>query len=323
MLEAMMQAKVGDDVWEEDPTVKQLEQLLASKFDMEAGLFCPSGTMANQIAIRCHTQPQDQVICDALSHIYHYEGGGVAANSAVSCKMIDGDRGRITAQQVLEHINPDDIHYPISRLVSLENTMNKGGGSCYDWEELLALHELCQSHGLALHLDGARVFNALVATGQDSHAYGGVFDSISVCLSKGLGAPVGSVLLGDRVLIKKAKRVRKMMGGGMRQVGYLAAAGIYALHHHVERLAEDHQRAKVIGELLEKQPYVLKVLPVDTNIIIFEINHEIGTEAFLQKLTAKGLLAAPFGKHYIRFVTHLGIDDEMMAQTLNILKAIH
>jgi threonine aldolase len=319
MLEAMMRAEVGDDVLGEDPTVRRLEQELAARFGMEAGLFCPSGTMANQIAIRTHTAPQDQVICDQRSHIYLYEGGGVAANSLVTCRLVEGDLGRISAEQVLANINPDDIHYPTTRLVSLENTMNKGGGSCYEESRLADIREVCLRHGLRTHLDGARVFNALVATGQSSQSYAQYFDSISVCLSKGLGTPVGSVLLGRADFIRKANRVRKMMGGGMRQAGYLAAAGLYALEHHLGRLADDHRRASAIARALEGRPYVAGVLPCPTNIVIFEVAQGYSNAGLLRQWAEQGLLAAPFGPSHIRLVTHLGIGDAQLEGVLRIL----
>lgn len=323
MKEAMFQAIVGDDVFEEDPTIAELEQTTAAIFGMEAGLFCPSGTMTNQIAIKAHTQPQDQVICDEKSHIYLYEGGGVAANSLVSCRLLKGDRGRIKATDVLQNINdPDDVHLPQTRLVSLENTMNKGGGSCYELESMQEIGLACQEHGLQLHLDGARVFNALVATGQDAKQYGTIFDSISVCLSKGLGAPVGSVLLGNASFIKKARRIRKMMGGGMRQAGYLAAAGLYALEHHVARLEEDHQKAKYLEEVLIDQPYVKEVMPVSTNIVIFELAAPYQPKSFLDLLAQKGILAVPFGRKHIRFVTHLDISQEQIETMATILRNI-
>ncbi|MDX5348135.1 MAG: aminotransferase class I/II-fold pyridoxal phosphate-dependent enzyme, partial [Hymenobacteraceae bacterium] len=244
MLQAMLAAPVGDDVYGEDPTVNELEQKCARIFGMEAGLFCPSGTMTNQIAIKAQTDALGEVICDETAHIYNYEGGGIAFHSRASVKLLQGHRGRITARQVEENIRPDNVHFPITQLVSLENTANKGGGACYSFAEMEAIAAVCNKYNLRLHLDGARVFNALVATGQQAAHYGKLFNTISVCLSKGLGAPVGSVLLGDKTVIKKVYRLRKVMGGGMRQAGYLAAAGIFALDHHVNRLSEDHQKAK-------------------------------------------------------------------------------
>ncbi|MDZ7608352.1 MAG: GntG family PLP-dependent aldolase [Cyclobacteriaceae bacterium] len=271
MLDAMMRAEVGDDVFGEDPTVHVLQEKTARMFGMEAGLFCPSGTMTNQIAIRTLTQPQDEVICDKRSHIYLYEGGGIAYNSMVSVELLDGDRGRIAPEQIVAAIKPNDIHYPKSSLVALENTMNKGGGSYYTLKQIKAIHKACKTHGLKMHLDGARLFNALVETGDGSSDYGNYFDTISICLSKGLGAPVGSVLLGSHEHIGKAKRIRKVFGGAMRQSGYLAAAGIYALDHHVGRLKDDHVRARAIANILHECEYVERVDPADTNIVIFSL----------------------------------------------------
>lgn len=280
MMQAMMQANVGDDVYEEDPTINKLQEKAAGIFDMEAGLFCPSGTMTNQIAIKLLTQPGDEVICDRLAHIYNYEGGGIAYNSLASIRLLHGERGRFTPDDVLENINADNIHYPRTSLVALENTLNKGGGCYYTLQQIAAISEVCKANSLALHLDGARVFNALVATGENPFDYGKYFDTISVCLSKGLGAPVGSVLLGSEKLIREAKRVRKVMGGGWRQAGFLAAAGLYALDNHVQRLAEDHQRAKTIGNTLQELPFVEEILPVDTNIIIFKLSSVSAVEPF-------------------------------------------
>ena len=244
MLAFMQSAPVGDDVFGEDPSIISLERITAAKFGMEAGLFCPSGTMTNQLAIKTHTQAGDEVICDELSHIYQYEGGGIAFNSGCSVKLLHGDRGRVTAEQVLAGINAQDVHKPITSLVSLENTSNRGGGACYDFNEFKNIKNITEQHGLALHLDGARLFNAIVYKQEAAIDYGKIFDSISICLSKGLGAPVGSVLIGSHSFITKARRWRKVFGGGMRQAGYLAAAGIYAMDHHVDRLADDHKNAK-------------------------------------------------------------------------------
>lgn len=321
MLDAMFTAQVGDDVFGEDPTVNALQEKTAALFGMEAGLFCPSGTMANQIAIRTHTQPQDEVICDKRSHIYLYEGGGLMSNSGISVKLLEGNRGILTPEMIQDNINPDDIHFPISRLVSLENTCNKGGGSYYTLPQIAAISAVCKKNGLGLHLDGARVFNALCATGEDAREYGKYFDTISVCLSKGLGAPIGSVVLGSKEKIRKALRVRKVMGGGMRQAGFLAAAGLYALTHHIERLKEDHQRAQIIGQALAKSSKVLEVMPVDTNIIIFQPDKKWKTNSeTLQYLAEKGIKGAAFGADYIRFVTHLDITDEMLERTVAIIQ---
>jgi threonine aldolase len=308
MRDAMFAAPLGDDVFGEDPTVNALETKIAALFGMEAGLFCPSGTMTNQIAIRLHTGPQKEVICHQYSHIYLYEGGGIMANSMASVKLLTGDLGKITASQVAESINPDDVHAPETTLVSLENTMNKGGGSIYTLDEIKPIHALCKEKGLKLHLDGARLFNALVESGENPADWGAQFDTISICLSKGLGCPIGSVLLGTKADIKRAKKVRKVFGGGMRQAGFLAAAGIYALDHQVERLKEDHNRARVLGQFLVQAPQVVEVLPVATNIVIARLGG-ISPEVYLQQLAAEGIKGVKFGKDLVRFVTHLDFGD--------------
>ncbi len=314
MLEAMFTAEVGDDVFEDDPTVIALEQKAANMFGYEAALFCTSGTMTNQIAINVHVKQGDEVICDALSHIYLYEGGGIAANSLASVNLLEGDRGRLRAWQIKEVIQPDNIHHPISALVSLENTVNKGGGAYYQLADIQEIKQLCVANNIPLHLDGARIFNALVETEESPLEYGKVFDSMSVCLSKGLGTPIGSVLLGTKAFIKKAKRVRKRLGGGWRQAGYLAAAGIYALDHNINRLKEDHTRASIIGETMAKLPEVENVLPVDTNIVILNLNHKILAADYVQQLNAKGIRATTFGKHQVRFVTHLDFTDDHLTE---------
>lgn len=313
MREAMYAAPLGDDVFGEDPTVNALEEKIASLFGKEAALFCPSGTMTNQIAIRLHTGPQKEVICHQHSHIYLYEGGGIMANSMASVKLLTGDLGKITASQVAESINPDDVHAPETTLVSLENTMNKGGGSIYTLDEVRPIQALCQEKGLKLHLDGARLFNALVETGDAPAEWGNLFDTISICLSKGLGCPIGSVLLGSKADIKRARKVRKVFGGGMRQAGFLAAAGIYALDHQVLRLKEDHQRARALGEFLLKAHHVAEVLPVPTNIVIARLEG-ISPEAYLQELNSKGIKGVKFGKDLVRFVTHLDFGDEHLEE---------
>jgi threonine aldolase len=309
----MFTAPVGDDVFGEDPTVNALETKIAALFGMESALFCPSGTMTNQIAIRLHTGPQKEVICHQYSHIYLYEGGGIMANSMASVKLLTGDLGKITASQVAESINPDDVHAPETTLVSLENTMNKGGGSIYTLDEIKPIHALCKEKGIKLHLDGARLFNALVETGESPADWGAQFDTISICLSKGLGCPIGSILLGTKADIKRAKKVRKVFGGGMRQAGFLAAAGIYALDHQVERLKEDHHRARVLGQFLVQAPHVAEVLPVATNIVIARLEG-ISPEAYLQQLAAQGIKGVKFGKDLVRFVTHLDFGDEHLEE---------
>ena len=313
MREAMYAAPLGDDVFGEDPTVNALEEKIATLFGMEAALFCPSGTMTNQIAIRLHTGPQKEVICHQHSHIYLYEGGGIMANSMASVKLLTGDLGKISASQVAESINPDDVHAPETTLVSLENTMNKGGGSIYTLDEVRPIQALCQEKGIKLHLDGARLFNALVETGDAPAEWGNLFDTISICLSKGLGCPIGSVLLGSKVDMKRARKVRKVFGGGMRQAGFLAAAGIYALEHQVARLKEDHRRARALGEFLMKAPYVVEVLPVATNIVIAQLE-KISPEAYLQELNSKGIKGVKFGKDLVRFVTHLDFGDKHLEE---------
>jgi len=311
MLGAMMNARVGDDVFGDDPTVIILEQKAAGMFGMEAALFCPSGTMTNQLAIRVHCQPGSEVICDQLSHVFLYEGGGIALNAQSSVKTLNGDLGRINAGQVADAINnPEDVHQPVTRMVSLENTMNKGGGSIYDFNEIRKVKQVCAENGLALHLDGARLFNALVETTETPKDYGDVFDTISICLSKGLGCPIGSLLLGTREVIKKARRFRKVMGGGWRQAGFLAAAGIYALDHNIDRLRDDHRRAKTIGQILMGKSFVKSVYPITTNIIIFELPGDILAKDFVGAAAEKGIKCAPFGKHHVRFVTHLDITDQ-------------
>ena len=321
MLEAMMSAKVGDDVFKEDATVNALEEKTAALFGMEAALFFPSGTMANQTAIKVHTQPGEQLIFDHYAHIFNYEGGGVSFNSGVSCKLIEGHRGMITAQQVKAAINPPDFyHSPMTTLVSLENTTNKGGGAIWDFEEMKAIKEVCTANGLKFHLDGARIWNALAVTGEDPKIYGTLFDSLSVCFSKGLGCPVGSVLLGSKDFIAKALRVRKVFGGGMRQAGFLAAAGIYALDHHRERLKEDHRKAKEIEAILSEKAFIFSVSPVDTNIIIFELNESVlDTNAFMDKMNKNNIRLISMGSGKLRLVTHLNYTDEMHSHLLSIL----
>jgi threonine aldolase len=309
MLAAMQAAPVGDDVYEEDLTVRALEEATAARFGLEAGLFCPSGTMTNQIAIKAHTEPLSEVICEQTAHVYLWEVGGIAFHSGASMALLPGERGRLTATQIEAAIRPENVHYPTTRLVCLENTHNRGGGSCYAWNEMQQIAALCKHESLALHLDGARIFNALVATGQRSEDYGQIFDSVSVCLSKGLGAPVGSVLLGSAAFIKKCRRIRKVMGGGMRQAGYLAAAGLYALDNNIERLADDHRRAARLAETLRQQAYVAEVLAPETNLVIFRLHDYAPAADFLAYLEQQGIRASSFGPQWVRFVTHLDVDD--------------
>jgi len=321
MLEVMMHAKVGDDVFKSDPTVNELQEKAAKMFGMEDALFFPSGTMANQTAIKLHTQPGDKLICDKYAHVYNYEGGGAAFNSGVTCKLIDGQRGMFTAAQLEEAVfGRADIHVPYSRLVCIENTTNKGGGACWDFSELEKIQKIAKENNLAFHLDGARLFNALVAKKESSKQYGQLFDTISICLSKGLGAPIGSILLGSKKDIAKALRIRKLFGGAMRQVGFLAAAGIYALDNHINRLEEDHQKAKEIGAVLESVSYVTKLETIETNIVIFYVDEKIGVANFIQKMKNKNILLTPMGEGRIRIVTHLDYTKEMHEILLGVLK---
>jgi threonine aldolase len=319
MLQVMMDAEVGDDVFGEDPSINALQNYASTLFGMEDALFCSSGTQTNQIAIKLHTQPGSEVICDARSHIYLYEGGGIAFNSGASVKLIGSERGLYTAKDVVEAINKDDVHFPNSSLVCIENTMNKGGGACWDWEELIKIKSVCVQNNIPFHLDGARIFNAMVAKNQDAKQYGAMFDSISICLSKGLGAPVGSLLLGSSKMIKQAKRIRKVMGGGMRQAGFLAAAGLYALQNNVKRLEEDHQRASFIAEILKQQNWVEYMYPVETNIIIFKIKDDFTSEKLQAHLHQNGIKISSMGKNLVRFVFHLNqseSDIQHLAKTI-------
>ena len=323
MLDAMFNAEVGDDVFGEEPTVNALEEKVSKLFGKEAALFCPSGTMTNQIAIKLHTQPGDEVLCDATAHIYNYEGGGISFNSAAQAKLLQGERGQISAQQVVENINPNYDWLTRTSLVCIENTANKAGGSYYSLKQMQALANVCAENKLNYHLDGARIFNAITENDYTPSDIGKLFDSISVCLSKGLGAPVGSLLLGDKEFIRKARRVRKVFGGGMRQAGYLAAAGIYALDNNLNRLKEDHKRAKQLSTVINGLTYVDNVLPADTNIIIFNLKENVRPDLFLQQLALNNIKATSFGKQAIRFVTHLDFTDEMLNKVETILKNIY
>lgn len=316
MLEAMMKAPVGDDVFGEDPSINELENMAAALFGMEAAIFCPSGTMTNQIAIKCHTQPGDEVICDESSHVYQYEGGGIAFNSGASVKLLQGSFGRITAEQVAVAIQPDDAHRAHTSLVSLENTSNRGGGSCYDFDEIKKIQSLCREKGLAFHLDGARLWNALVAKKETPRQYGEAFDSISICLSKSLGCPVGSLLLGKKDFIKKARRIRKVFGGGMRQAGFIAAAGIYALQNNIERLAEDHLHTQQIAAAIAAKDFVQFVLPVETNIIIFELKETITAPELVARLKEHSILGYAISPNRVRLVVHLDITNDMVIKTI-------
>ena len=320
MLDVMMSAQVGDDVFGEDPTVNALEEKVAKMFGKQNAVYFPSGSMANQTAIKLHTNPSEQVICDKYAHIYNYESGGVSANSGASCRLIDGNRGMFTAQQVIESINPPDYYYSQTSLVAVENTTNKGGGACWDFEELKKIRQVCDNHNLGYHLDGARIWNALVNKNETALQYGELFDTISVCLSKGLGCPIGSVLIGDEDIMKHAIRVRKLFGGNMRQVGYLAAAGLYALDNNIDRLAADHKKAKEIGVVLSQLPIIKTVELIETNIIIFELNADVDQTAFVQNLADNNIKIIGMGGGKLRMVTHLDYTDEMQERVLSLLK---
>jgi threonine aldolase len=322
MLAKMMAAKVGDDVFGDDPTVNELQDKVSKLFGMEAALFFPSGTMANQVAIKLHTHPGDKLYCDKFAHVYNFEGGGAAFNSGVTCSLLDGDRGMFTATQLEEALtSKDNIHLALSSLVCVENTTNKGGGACWDFEELKKIRTVCDTNDLRLHLDGARLFNALVVKGETPLQYGELFDTISICLSKGLGAPVGSVLVGSKADMEKALRVRKLFGGGMRQAGYLAEAAIYALDNNVKRLAEDHKKAKELGDVLKSSSFVSSVEPIETNIVIFYIKEGLSEDDFIAKMKANNVLLISMGGGKLRMVTHLDYTDEMHEACLQVLKS--
>jgi threonine aldolase len=320
MLEAMFSAKVGDDVFQDDPTVIALEEKAAGLFGREAAIFCPSGTMTNQIAINVHTRPGDEVICHKYSHVYYYEGGAMMRNSGVSVCLLDGDRGQITAAEVESHINPDNIHRPVTSLVEAENSMNKGGGTIYRYDELVSISEICRKRELKFHLDGARLFNALAENGEKPEDYAKLFDSVSICLSKGLGAPVGSLLIGDKTFIRQARRVRKAFGGAMRQVGYLAAAGIYALDNNITRLKVDNERAKYLGKVLATLPFVESVIPVETNIVIFTLREKDSSGKFIARLKEHDIHALFLDGEKIRFVTHLDFSEPMLSKVESVIK---
>ncbi|MEP5338667.1 MAG: GntG family PLP-dependent aldolase [Algibacter sp.] len=322
MLEAMLHAKVGDDVFREDPTTNLLEERMASLFGKSTALFFPSGTMANQTALKLHTNPGDQVVCDTYAHIYNYESGGASFNSGISCKLLDGNRGMFTAQQVEEAINPEAYYYSKTSLVEIENTTNKGGGACWDFEEIKKIRKVCDDNQLGFHLDGARLWNALVEKNENTKQYGDVFDTISVCLSKGLGCPIGSILIGDEVIMKDAIRIRKIFGGNMRQAGYLAAAGLYALDNNMDRLKEDHKRAKELGVGLSKLSIIKSIEPIETNIVIFELNTDVSEKDFVQKLADNHIHIISMGSNKLRMVTHLDYTDAMHDMVLQTLKRL-
>lgn len=322
MREAMFNAPLGDDVYGEDPTVNELQQYAADLFGKEAALFCASGTQTNQIAINVHVKPGGEVLCHEESHIYKYEGGGIAKNSGASVRLLQGNRGRLTAEELAQWINPDDVHFPVTQLISLEDTANRGGGAVYDVGEIKRIAALAKSHQLPLHLDGARLFNALVVTGIDPKMYAQSFDSISICLSKGLGAPVGSLLLGSSAFIHQARRVRKVMGGGMRQAGFLAAAGLYALKNNVTRLEIDHEHAKRLESALNECTWVDHCVPVETNIVVAVMKDASKRDYYIHALAERNVKVSAFGPGMIRFVTHLDISSEAVNDVCILLKAL-
>lgn len=321
MVEAMMNAQVGDDVFGDDPTVKALEKKCAEMLGMDAGVFCPSGTMTNQIGIKLHTQPYDEIVCWSGSHIYRYEGGGIAGNSGANVKLLEGNGGILSPDEIEKSINDyADPHQARTAMVSLENTLNRGGGNFYTLDEIKPIHALCKQKGIRLHLDGARLFNALAETGEYPKEYGQYFDTISICLSKGLGAPVGSVLVMKKEFELQARRIRKAFGGGMRQAGYLAAAGLYALENNITRIKEDHQRARAIESVLKNLDWVKSVVPVKTNIIVFQ--PEPARESVLLKLKEDNILIVKFMDKEMRMVTHLDFTDAMLDKTIETLKKL-
>ena len=322
MLEAIMNARTGDDVFGEDPTVNELERRMAGLFGMEAALYCPTGTMSNQVAIKVHTQAGDEVICEQNAHIYIYEGGGIALNSGSQVRALPGKNGLISAAAVEAAINPDDVHKARTSLVALENTSNRGGGSCYDWDTIESVSAVCKTHRLSFHLDGARLFNALVKMGQKPEMYGKVFNSISVCLNKGLGCPMGSVLLGNAAFIKQARRIRKVFGGGMRQAGYMAAAGLYALDHHIERLAEDHVHARRLAEAWRSKSFVKEFEMPETNILIFSIEDGLAPNKIVELLNNKGIRCMAISPTQIRMVTHLDVSGEMVDYCCGVIEGL-
>ncbi|MDB5228880.1 MAG: threonine aldolase [Bacteroidota bacterium] len=322
MLASMFAAKVGDDVFNEDPTVNELERKTAELFDHEAALYCVSGTMANQVAIKTHTQPMEEIILDKTAHIYYYETAGFAYHSGVSVKLIDGDRGIISGEQVRDNIQPNFDWLPKTSLVCLENTSNKGGGSCYELAPIKEIRKVCEENKLKLHLDGARLFNAIVAKDYTAAQIGKQFDSISICFSKGMGAPVGSVLTGSREFIRKARRIRKVFGGGMRQAGFLAAACLYALENNIDRLQMDHHHAKMVAGALSQTAWIKNILDPQTNILIFTIDEaKTSVEKVLTYLKENDILAVQFGKYQIRMVTHLDVSPDMVEKVCDVLLA--
>jgi threonine aldolase len=324
MRRAMAEAEVGDDVYGEDPTIKALEERTAGLLGHEAALFVPSGTMANQIAIGVHAGPGDELLCDPTSHVYVWEGGGVARLSGVTARPVEGDRGLLSVEDLAGKIRPDDGHYVRTRVVSLENTHNRGGGRVYPLEQVDSIADWARTHGLAMHCDGARLMNAVVASGVPAAEWGSRFDTVSICFSKGLGAPVGSALIGSREVIRKAHRLRKVFGGGMRQAGILAAGALYALDHHVERLAEDHENARTLARAVEEIDGLgLESGPVETNLVWIAVDPRLGSAPDVSTaLRAEGVLVSALGPHVLRACTHLDVGPDDVARAIGIIRRV-
>jgi threonine aldolase len=322
MRAAMHAAEVGDDVFHEDPTVIGLEERVADLLGKEAALFVPSGTMSNQICVKLHTQPGDELLCDVNCHIYNYEAGGPALLSGVTCRTLDGDYGILDVTQLEDKIRPDDEHQVRTRLVCLENTHNRGGGRVYPIEKIQAIREWAHKQGLILHLDGARLWNAVVATGISAKQWARLFDSVSVCFSKGLGAPVGSALAGPREFVARGRRIRKLFGGGMRQAGVLAAAALHALEHHVERLAEDHRHAQMIARAIaDTHGLTLTPPEVETNLIWFQVDRELGTaREVATALRERGVLVHAAGPQRLRACTHLDVSAAQAERAAELIR---
>jgi threonine aldolase len=322
MKKAMFEAEVGDDVFGEDPSINELQSYIANYFGKEAALYCSSGTQTNQIAINVHVQPGDEVICHEESHIYKYEGGGIAKNSGASVRLLRGNRGRLFADEIAQYFNPDDVHYPVTRLVSIEDTANRGGGAVYDFEEIKKINRLCKKMQVPFHLDGARMMNALAVNKIDPKVYAAEFDSFSLCLSKGIGAPVGSVLVGEKEFIQKAKRVRKVFGGGMRQAGSIAAGALYAFKNNIVKIEADHLHAKRLEAALLELNWVKEVVPVETNIVVSVLHDPALRDVYIEKMKEQGVLTMAFGPGMIRMVTHLNISSDDISNTISILKGL-
>jgi threonine aldolase len=321
MRAAMAAAEVGDDVFDDDPTVHRLQERVAALLGKEAALFVPSGTMSNQICVKAHTQPGDELLCEAGCHVYNSEAGGPAVLSGVTCRTLKGDYGILDVSQMDGKIRPDDEHLVRTRLVCLENTHNRGGGRIYPIEKIQAIGTWARRNGLGMHLDGARLWNAVVATGIAAAEWARHFDSVSVCFSKGLGAPLGSALAGPREFVVRGRRIRKLLGGGMRQVGVVAAAALYALEHHVARLAEDHRHARLIAQAIADTPGLRLDPPeVETNLIWFQVDPDAGTaDDLAAKLKQRGVLVHMAGPQTLRAATHLDVtaaQAERAAETI-------